>query len=67
MRDTYHREENRQAEIKKLVAEGKIPNEVELQRNPDISVQSRAWLMGKVAGSINVSASVPQAKNRMAG
>ncbi|KAH9946237.1 2-nitropropane dioxygenase [Epithele typhae] len=30
----------------------KIPNEVELEQHPEKSMESRMWLMGKVAGSI---------------
>ncbi|KAI0317285.1 2-nitropropane dioxygenase [Amylostereum chailletii] len=46
-------EENRQQEIAKLTSEGKVPNDVEVEAHPEKSAQSRMWLMGKVAGSIN--------------
>ncbi|KAF9052713.1 2-nitropropane dioxygenase [Panaeolus papilionaceus] len=46
-------ETKRSDEIKKLIAEGKVPHEVELQQHPERSVQGLSWLMGRVAGSIN--------------
>ncbi|KAI5983789.1 2-nitropropane dioxygenase [Pisolithus albus] len=46
-------ESRRQQEILDLVAEGKIPHEVELEKHPEKSVEGRMWLMGRVAGSIN--------------
>ncbi|KIK24982.1 hypothetical protein PISMIDRAFT_677777 [Pisolithus microcarpus 441] len=46
-------ESHRQQEILDLVAEGKIPHEVELEKHPEKSVEGRMWLMGRVAGSIN--------------
>jgi len=46
-------EENRQQEIGKLVSQGKIPHDEELQVHPEKSVPGRMWLMGKVAGSIH--------------
>ncbi|KAF7359369.1 hypothetical protein MSAN_01279500 [Mycena sanguinolenta] len=46
-------ETKRRAEIEKLVAEGKLPHETELQKNPGRSVEGMAFLMGKVAASIN--------------
>ncbi|KAJ7349260.1 2-nitropropane dioxygenase [Mycena albidolilacea] len=46
-------ETERRAEIEKLVAEGKVPHEVELQKNPEKSIEGMAFLMGKVAASIN--------------
>ncbi|KAG1749048.1 2-nitropropane dioxygenase [Suillus paluster] len=46
-------ETRRQGEIAELVAQGKIPHDVELQTHPEKSLEGRMWLMGKVAGSIN--------------
>ncbi|KZP23662.1 2-nitropropane dioxygenase [Athelia psychrophila] len=46
-------EDKRKAEIESLIAQGKIPNDVELEAHPEKSMQSRMWLMGKVAGAIN--------------
>ncbi|KAJ7692346.1 hypothetical protein B0H14DRAFT_834532 [Mycena olivaceomarginata] len=46
-------ETERRAEIEKLVAEGKVPHEIELQKNPEKSIEGMAFLMGKVAASIN--------------
>ncbi|KAI6129163.1 2-nitropropane dioxygenase [Pisolithus croceorrhizus] len=46
-------ESHRQQEISDLVAEGKIPHEVELEKHPEKSIEGRMWLMGRVAGSIN--------------
>ncbi|KAH6918758.1 2-nitropropane dioxygenase [Coprinopsis sp. MPI-PUGE-AT-0042] len=45
-------EVNRKQEIEALVAEGKIPHEIELQSHPEKSAPGRQWLMGKVAGTI---------------
>ncbi|KAI9446669.1 2-nitropropane dioxygenase [Lactarius indigo] len=45
-------EENRQQEISQLVAEGKIPHQVEVDKHPEKSVEGHMWLMGKVAASI---------------
>ncbi|THH04700.1 hypothetical protein EW145_g5334 [Phellinidium pouzarii] len=45
-------EENRQAEIKALTSQGKVPHEVELETHPEKSLPGRPWLMGKVAGAI---------------
>jgi NAD(P)H-dependent flavin oxidoreductase YrpB (nitropropane dioxygenase family) len=44
--------ENRVDEIKKLTSEGVIPHEHELQKRPEISLQTRPWLTGTVAGLI---------------
>ncbi|EAU88369.1 2-nitropropane dioxygenase [Coprinopsis cinerea okayama7 len=46
-------EAKRRDEIDALVAQGKIPHEVELESHPEKSAPGRQWLMGKVAGSIN--------------
>lgn len=44
--------ENRHEEIKQLTAQGLIPHERELQKRPEISLQTRPWLTGAVAGLI---------------
>lgn len=49
-----YREENRQHEIRELVKQGKRPHEVELEKHPEKSLSGRSWLMGKVAGAIEV-------------
>lgn len=49
------RERKRQQEIAELTSQGKIPHEVELERHPEKSLAGLPWLMGKVAGAINVS------------
>jgi hypothetical protein len=36
------RETERRAEIEKLVAEGKVPHEIELQKNPEKSIEGMA-------------------------
>ncbi|KAG5716259.1 putative monooxygenase [Termitomyces sp. T112] len=46
-------ETNRRAEMDVLLAEGKVPHEIELQNHPNKSMPGFAWLMGRVAGSIN--------------
>lgn len=46
-------ENNRQAEIKELTSRGIIPNYDELEKHPERSLESRAWLMGKVSALIN--------------
>ncbi|KAF5351375.1 hypothetical protein D9758_008030 [Tetrapyrgos nigripes] len=51
---------NRQAEIKELTSKGIIPVEWDLQQHPEKSLESRAWLMGKVAAMIK---DVPPAKD----
>jgi NAD(P)H-dependent flavin oxidoreductase YrpB (nitropropane dioxygenase family) len=45
-------ETKRSREIQELVAQGKIPHEVELEKHPEKSIQGLSWLMGRVAGSI---------------
>jgi len=45
-------ETKRSKEIQELVAQGKIPHEVELEQHPEKSIQGLSWLMGRVAGSI---------------
>lgn len=44
--------ENRQAEIKELTAQGIVPYEEELMKKPEISLATRPWLSGSVAGLI---------------
>ncbi|KIM34088.1 hypothetical protein M408DRAFT_325603 [Serendipita vermifera MAFF 305830] len=44
--------ENRTAEIKQLTSQGIIPHEKELSKRPEISLQTRPWLTGSVAGLI---------------
>ncbi|KAJ7888800.1 2-nitropropane dioxygenase [Mycena leptocephala] len=43
----------RRAEQEKIVAEGKIPHDEELLKNPGRSIEGMAFLMGKVAASVN--------------
>jgi len=43
----------RRQELESLLAAGKIPNEVELEKHPEKSVAAMYWLMGKVAASIH--------------
>ena len=50
-----YREQKRQQEIAELTSQGKIPHEVELGKHPEKSLAGLPWLMGKVAGAINVS------------
>jgi len=45
--------ENRQAEIKELTSKGIVPHEEELKKKPEISLATRPWLSGSVAGLIN--------------
>ncbi|KAJ7819013.1 hypothetical protein B0H13DRAFT_2292329 [Mycena leptocephala] len=44
---------NRQAEIEVLTGNGKLPHEVELEKRPEISLENRPWLMGRVSALIN--------------
>ncbi|KAL4249865.1 Aldolase-type TIM barrel [Abortiporus biennis] len=44
---------NRQAEIKELTSKGILPNEEELRKHPEKSLQSRTFLIGRVAALIN--------------
>ncbi|KAJ7435825.1 hypothetical protein FB451DRAFT_1417831 [Mycena latifolia] len=44
---------NRQAEIKELTSKGILPHEAELQKHPEISLETRSWLMGRVSSLIN--------------
>ncbi|KAH9951084.1 2-nitropropane dioxygenase [Amylocystis lapponica] len=43
---------NRQAEIKELTTKGIIPNEAEMSKHPEKSMEARAWLTGRVASMI---------------
>ncbi|KAJ7756864.1 2-nitropropane dioxygenase [Mycena maculata] len=45
-------ETSRKAEQEKLLADGKVPHDAELEKNPKRSIEGMAWLMGRVAGSI---------------
>jgi len=45
-------EENRQQEISELLASGKVPHSVEMDKHPEKLLQGRMWLMGQVAASI---------------
>lgn len=44
--------ENRQAEIQELTSKGIVPHEEELKKKPEISLATRPWLSGSVAGMI---------------
>ena len=44
--------ENRQGEIRELTSKGIIPHENELKEKPEISLATRPWLSGSVAGLI---------------
>jgi len=46
-------EDKRRNEIEELISQGKIPHDQELEKHPEISMEGRSWLMGKVAGSVN--------------
>ncbi|THV07874.1 2-nitropropane dioxygenase [Dendrothele bispora CBS 962.96] len=46
-------ETDRVQEKEKLLAGGKIPHSVELEKHPEKSIEGMSWLMGKVAGAIN--------------
>ncbi|KAK0483219.1 2-nitropropane dioxygenase [Armillaria novae-zelandiae] len=45
-------ETRRRAEIETLTSQGLVPHNVELEKRPEMSLEGRTWLMGKVAGSI---------------
>ncbi|KAI9458042.1 2-nitropropane dioxygenase [Russula earlei] len=45
-------EENRRQEISQLIAAGKIPHWVEMEKHPEKSLEGHMWLMGQVAASI---------------
>jgi hypothetical protein len=49
----HYRENNRQAEIKELTSKGIIPYNRELELHPEKSVESRSWLLGRVAALIH--------------
>ncbi|KAK7440210.1 hypothetical protein VKT23_017152 [Stygiomarasmius scandens] len=46
-------ETERVQEKEQLLASGKIPHNVELEKHPEKSIEGMTWLMGKVAGAIN--------------
>jgi NAD(P)H-dependent flavin oxidoreductase YrpB (nitropropane dioxygenase family) len=46
-------EQNRQAEIRELTAKGIIPNQHEMEKHPEKSVQAVTFMMGNVAALIN--------------
>ncbi|ETW78693.1 hypothetical protein HETIRDRAFT_386881 [Heterobasidion irregulare TC 32-1] len=46
-------ETNRQAEIKELTSKGIIPNELEMEKHPEKSLQAISFLMGNVASLIH--------------
>ncbi|KAG8746671.1 hypothetical protein FRC10_003975 [Ceratobasidium sp. 414] len=46
-------EENRQQEIKELTSKGIIPNEHEMEKHPEKSLQARTFLMGSVSAVVN--------------
>ncbi|KAJ7861313.1 2-nitropropane dioxygenase, partial [Mycena olivaceomarginata] len=56
-RSSLCRNNNRQPEIKELTGKGVLPHEVELQKHPEISVETRPWLMGRVSSLINAGQS----------
>ncbi|KAF7322515.1 CBM20 domain-containing protein [Mycena chlorophos] len=45
-------ETKRKVEQEKILAQGKVPHELELQNDPKRSVEGLPWMMGKVAASI---------------
>ncbi|KAF9652948.1 2-nitropropane dioxygenase [Thelephora ganbajun] len=45
--------EDKPQEVDAYLAEGKVPIDVDLSQHPEKSVEARAWLMGRVAASIN--------------
>ena len=49
------REDRRQEEIRQLTSEGKIPNEVELERHPEKSIESRMCAYGELRRWFNVT------------
>lgn len=64
-------EENRQAEIKELTSQGKVPVEHEMDTNEDISDemmdQARPFLMGKAAAVVNEKKSAKVIVDEMVG
>ena len=44
---------NRQAEIKELTSKGILPYEHDLEQHPEKSLESRTWLIGRVAALID--------------
>lgn len=47
------RENNRTAEMKELLAQGKLPVEKDMEKNPEKAMSARPWLLGKVSGLID--------------
>ncbi|KAF5319060.1 hypothetical protein D9611_012658 [Ephemerocybe angulata] len=45
--------ENRRDEIKQLTSKGVLPHEEELKKRPEISLETRPWLMGRVSSLIH--------------
>ncbi|KAJ7781930.1 2-nitropropane dioxygenase [Mycena maculata] len=43
---------NRATEIKELTSQGILPHEKELQKRPEISLETRPWLMGRISSLI---------------
>jgi hypothetical protein len=50
-----YRNTNRQAKIKELTSQGKLPHEVELVKHPEMSMMTRPWPMGRIS-SVRISA-----------
>ncbi|EIW60525.1 2-nitropropane dioxygenase [Trametes versicolor FP-101664 SS1] len=44
--------DGKEQKVAELTSQGKIPHQVDLEEHPEKSMESRMWLMGKVAGSI---------------
>ena len=47
------RNNNRQAEIKELTAKGVLPIDHDLKQHPEKSLETRPWLIGRVAALIH--------------
>lgn len=39
--------------MKELLAQGKLPVEKDMEKNPEKAMSARPWLLGKVSGLIN--------------
>jgi len=39
--------------MKEYLAQGKLPNDVELEKHPEKGLKARPWLLGKVSGLID--------------
>ena len=48
----FYRENNRQGEAKALLERGIIPVEDDIKKHPDMFLNSRPWLTGRVAAQI---------------